>query len=89
MELLKSWGHVITLADSRYETGCSILDPLKRGNCRLWKTGKHRVAVVQTACDEGSDETGCDFGTEYTTDLLQSSNLKETVTPEEPHPARN
>jgi hypothetical protein len=63
-------GHVITLADSRYEMGYSILDPLKRDNCRLWKTGKHRVAVtVQTACDEGSDETGCDFGTRSTTDL--------------------
>jgi len=23
--------------------------------------------------------TGCDFGTDYTTDLIQSSNLEETV----------
>ena len=46
VEFLNSWGHVITSTNSRYETGCGILDPLKRGDCRLWKTGKHRVAVV-------------------------------------------
>jgi len=30
-------------------------------------------------CDKDGVETGCDFGTDYTMDLLQSSNLEETV----------
>jgi hypothetical protein len=79
-EVSEGLGHINTSVNPRYEMGCGILDPLKRTDCRLWKTGEHRVAVVKMACDEGSDETGCDFGTEYTTDLLQSSNLKETAT---------
>jgi len=40
--------------------------------------GNFKKALLRS-CDEGSDETGCDFGTEYTTDLLQSSNLEDTV----------
>ena len=38
------------------------------------------ITITITAGDEGSDETGCDFGTEYKSNLLQSSNFKETVT---------
>ena len=52
-KFLKSWNHVIALAHPHFETGSGIL------LSRLRKTGKHGVTVVWTACDEGSDKTGC------------------------------
>jgi len=66
---------------SRYKTGCGILDPLKRGDCySCMQIGKHRITLVHTACDEGGNETCSDFGTEYTTDFLQTPYSKETAT---------
>jgi len=52
----------------------------------IWRHLRHHkkfarapLPVGGKCMNKGCDETGCDFGTEYTTDLLQSSNLEETV----------
>ena len=61
METAKNWCHTLILRSSSYETSSSILNHLQPVQQLTTNTGKHAVAVVQSADDEDMNKCPCRF----------------------------